>query len=68
MKPATSPRTASARFSTLLAAPMVALVVALGAALAPASTASAQVVFETGNDNGYFTPINAANGAFVARK
>ncbi len=65
MKPATSPRTASARFSTLLAAPMVALVVALGAALAPASTASAQVVFETGNDNGYFTPINAANAGTV---
>ena len=65
MKPATFPRTASARISTLLAAPMVALVVALGAALAPASAASAQVVFETGNDNGYFTPINAVNAGTV---
>ena len=65
MRPATSPRTASARISTLLAAPVVGVVVALGAALAPASAASAQVVFETGNDNGYFTPINATNAGTV---
>lgn len=65
MKPATSPRTAAARISTLLAAPVVALLVAVGAALAPASTASAQVVFETGNDNGYFTPFTSANAGTV---
>jgi len=35
------------------------------AALAPASAASAQVVFETGNDNGYFTPFNSANAGTV---
>ena len=57
MRPGTFPRTASARISTLLAA--------LVAALAPASAASAQVVFETGNDNGYFTPINAVNAGTV---
>ena len=57
MRPGTFPRTASARISTLLAA--------LGAALAPASAASAQVVFETGNDNGYFTPFNSANAGTV---
>ena len=61
MRTAPSPRTASARFSSLLAAPVVALL----AALAPASAASAQVVFETGNDNGYFTPINAVNAGTV---
>ena len=57
MRPGTFPRTASARISTLLAA--------LVAALAPASAASAQVVFETGNDNGYFTPFNSANAGTV---
>ena len=57
MRLGTFPRTASARISTLLAA--------LVAALAPASAASAQVVFETGNDNGYFTPFNSANAGTV---
>jgi hypothetical protein len=38
---------------------------ALVAALAPTSAASAQVVFETGNDNGYFTPFNSANAGTV---
>ena len=57
MRPGTFPRTASARISTLLAA--------LVAALAPTSAASAQVVFETGNDNGYFTPFNSANAGTV---
>ena len=57
MRPGTFPRTASARISTLLAA--------LVAALAPASAASAQVVFETGNDNGYFTPFTSANASTV---
>jgi hypothetical protein len=57
MRPGTFPRTSSARISTLLAA--------LVAALAPASAASAQVVFETGNDNGYFTPFNSANAGTV---
>ena len=57
MRPGTFPRTASARISTLLAA--------LVAALAPACAASAQVVFETGNDNGYFTPFNSANAGTV---
>ena len=57
MRPGTFPRTASARISTLLAA--------LVATLAPASAASAQVVFETGNDNGYFTPFTSANASTV---
>jgi hypothetical protein len=57
MRLATFARTASARISTLLAA--------LVAALAPASAASAQVVFETGNDNGYFAPFNSANAGTV---
>ena len=55
MRPGTFPRTASARISTLPAA--------LVATLAPASAASAQVVFETGNDNGYFTPFTSANAS-----
>ncbi len=61
MRPGTFPRTASARISTLLAAPVIALV----AALAPASAANAQVVFETGNDNGYFAPFTSANAGTV---
>ena len=38
---------------------------ALSAALAICASASAQVVFETGNDNGFFTPFNAGNAAAV---